>query len=158
MDQLFLDKIIDEDIILIEKWLQKDYIKKWYDPINDWIDEIKNRNGKYSFITHFIVKHNSDKIGFCQYYDCFIAQELWYKIDKQNYTYSIDYLIGEENYLNKGYGKEIIRQLIEKVKMGNGKEIIVQPDMENIQSNKILLANGFEYKDKKKYFYRKLSE
>jgi hypothetical protein len=42
--------------------------------------------------------------------------------------------------------------------MENGKEIIVQPDMENIQSNKILLANGFEYKDKEKYFYRKLSE
>ena len=71
-------------------------------------------------------------------------------------TYSIDYLIGEENYLNKGYEKEIIRQLIEKVKTEGGKEIIVQPDMENVRSNKIILANGFEYNENKKYYYKEL--
>ena len=154
MEQISLEKITEEDIFLIEQWLQKECIKKWYDPIDEWINELKNRNGEYSFIKHFIVKYNSTKIGFCQYYDCFDAQELWYKIDKQKYTYSIDYLIGEENYLNKGYGKEIIRQLIEKIKIKDGKEIIVQPDMENERSNKILLANGFEYN--KKYYCKKI--
>ena len=109
---------------MIQHWLHKDYIKKWYNPIADWIHEIKNRNGEYNFIKHFIVKSNSVKIGFCQYYDCFIAKELWYKIDKQNHTFSIDYLIGDESYLNKGYGKEIIRQLINKIKIEDGKEII----------------------------------
>jgi len=156
MEQISLEKIIDEDIILIEQWLQKKYIKKWYDPIDEWISEIKNRNEEYSFIKHFIVKINSIKIGFCQYYDCFDARESWYKIDKQKYTYSVDYLIGEENYLNKGYGKEILRQLVEKVKAEGGKEIIVQPDMENVRSNKILLANGFEYLEKKEYYYKKI--
>ena len=134
MEQINILKIKDEDIILIEQWLKKEYIRKWYDPIDEWINEIKNRNGEYNFIKHFIVKTNTIKVGFCQYYDCFDAQELWYKIKKQKYTYSIDYLIGEENYLNKGYGKEII----------------VQPDMENVKSNKILLANCFEYNENKK--------
>jgi RimJ/RimL family protein N-acetyltransferase len=156
MEQISLAKIIDDDIILIEQWLQKEYIKKWYDPIDEWINEIKNRNGKYDFIRHFMVEINSTKIGFCQYYDCFDAQESWYKINKQKYTYSIDYLIGEENYLHKGYGKEIIQQLIEKVKTEGGKEIIVQPDMENTASNKILLATGFEYLKNKEYYYKKI--
>ena len=156
MEQISLEKIMEEDVILIEQWLQKEYIKKWYDPIDEWINELKNKNREYSFIKHFIVKFNSVKIGFCQYYDCFDAQELWYKINKQKYTYSIDYLIGEENYLNKGYGKEIIRQLIEKVKTEGGKEIIVQPDIGNVRSNKILLANGFEYLEKKEYFFKKI--
>jgi RimJ/RimL family protein N-acetyltransferase len=154
--QISLVKIIDEDIILIEQWLQKEYIKKWYDPIDEWINEIKNRNGEYSFIKHFIVKIDSLRIGFCQYYDCFDAQESWYKISKQKHTYSIDYLIGEENYLHKGYGKEIIRQLIEKVKTEGGKEIIVQPDTENVKSHKVLLANGFDYVEKNEYYYKRL--
>jgi len=149
-----LEPITDEDIALIEQWLQKDYIKKWYDPISDWINELRNRTGEFNFIKHFIVKNTSVKIGFCQYYDCFMAQELWYKAGKQNYTYSIDYLIGDENYLNKGYGKEIVRQLIDKIKMENGKEIIAQPDVENVKSNKVLLANGFTYKETEKYFYK----
>ena len=156
MEQLNLVKITDEDIILVEQWLQKEYIKKWYDPIDEWINEMQNRNGEYGFIRHFIVKVNSLKVGFCQYYDCFNAQESWYKINKQKYTYSIDYLIGEENYLNKGYGKEIIRQLIEKVKTEGGKEIIVQPEMENVRSKKALLTNGFEYSERKKYYWKKL--
>ena len=156
MEQVNLERILEEDVILIEQWLQKEYVKKWYDPTNEWINEIKNRDVEYSFIKHFIVKINSIKVGFCQYYDCFDAKELWYRTNKQNYTYSIDYLIGEEKYLNKGYGKEIVRQLIEKVKTEGGKEIIVQPDIENVRSNKILLANGFEYLKDKEYYYKKI--
>jgi RimJ/RimL family protein N-acetyltransferase len=156
MDEIILENLTEEDINIIREWLQKDYIKKWYDPKSEWISEIKNENGEYNFIKHFIVKCNSQKIGFCQYYDCFEAQEEWYRIDKSNNIYSIDYFIGEEKYLNKGYGKEIILKLIEKIKMENGKEIIVQPDIENIQSNKILLANGFEYIEDKKYLYKKI--
>jgi len=155
-DNIILERLTEEAVVLVEQWLQKDYIKKWYDPIDEWIYEIRNRDGEYRFIKHFIVKCNSQKIGFCQYYDCFTAQEDWYKVDKNNQTYSIDYFIGEEDYLNKGYGKEIVRQLIEKVIMENGKEIIVQPDIENIKSNKVLLANGFVYKENEKYFYKKL--
>ncbi|MDR1760806.1 MAG: hypothetical protein LBR60_09845, partial [Fibrobacter sp.] len=87
MNPIILEKVTEEDIALIEQWLHKVYIKKWYDPINEWLDEIKNRNGEYNFIKHFIVKHNSVKIGFCQYYDCFAAKEEWYEIDKPNQTY-----------------------------------------------------------------------
>ena len=154
MDMLILEQFTDDDIILMEKWINKEYVKKWYGNLSEWIYEIKERNGKYNFIKHFIVKHTNIKIGFCQYYDCFDAKEDWYKIDKQNNTYSIDYLIGEENYLNKGYGKEIIKQLIGKIKKINGKEIVVKPELENISSIKILLGNGFIYDKEKEYYYK----
>jgi RimJ/RimL family protein N-acetyltransferase len=157
MDKIIFEYITDEDIILIKKWLQKDYIRKWYDPINDWIYEIVNRNGEFNFIKHFIVKIGFEKIGFCQYYDCFLAQEDWYKVNEKGITYSIDYLIGEENYLNKGFGKKIVKELVKKIKMENAMEIIVQPDLENIQSGKILIANGFVYDNNRKYYYKKLS-
>jgi RimJ/RimL family protein N-acetyltransferase len=154
MENIVLEPFLDKDIEIMEKWFQKEYLIKWYGDISEWIFELKNRNGKYNFIKHFMVKNKDNKIGFCQYYDCYNAQEEWYKIDLQNNTYSIDYLIGEEEYLNKGIGKEIIKQLIEKIKMENGKEIIVQPELENEKSCKALMGNGFLYNEEKKYFYK----
>ena len=81
MDFIELYNFTDEDIILFEQWINKDYIKKWYGELNDWIYEVNNRNGEFNFIKHFIVKYNYQKIGFCQYYDCYYAQEEWYKIN-----------------------------------------------------------------------------
>jgi RimJ/RimL family protein N-acetyltransferase len=152
-DKIIMEQIKDEDIALIKQWMQKEYIKKWYSPINDWIYEIEKRDEEYKFIKHFIVKINSTKIGFCQYYDCYFAKEEWYNIDKPNKTYSIDYLIGNETFLNKGYGKKIVEELVKELKIKNGKEIIVNPEIENIPSQKVLTANGFVYKEIEKYFY-----
>jgi len=156
MDFIELHNFTDEDIKLFEQWINKDYIKKWYGNLNDWIYEVNNRNGEFNFIKHFIVKSNDQKVGFCQYYDCYHAQEEWYKINNQKEKYSIDYLIGEEEYLNKGYGKIIIKKLIEKIKTEGGKEIIVQPELENKASNGVLLANGFIYDENNEYYYLKI--
>jgi hypothetical protein len=54
----------------------------------------------------------------------------------------IVYLIGNENYLGKGLRKQIIKQLIEKIKIVNGKEIIVQPDIGNKPSQGVLTIAG----------------
>ena len=156
MENIELVNFSDEDIKIFKQWINKDYIKKWYGNLDDWIDEVTNRNGEFNFIKHFIVKNNGQKIGFCQYYDCYDAQEAWYKINKAKEIYSIDYLIGEEEYLNKGYGKIIIKKLIEKIKTEGGREIIVQPELENKASNGILIANGFLYNKEKEYYYLRI--
>jgi hypothetical protein len=57
------------DINLVQSWLSQDYVEKWFgDPI-EWLEEIKDRNNKYSFIHHFIMEESNKPIGFCQYYD-----------------------------------------------------------------------------------------
>ena len=48
-------------------------------------------------------------------------------------------LIGEEEYLNRGIGKMIIRKL-------EGREIAADPSEENTASIKVLLSNGFKKK------------
>jgi CTP:molybdopterin cytidylyltransferase MocA/predicted acetyltransferase len=155
-NKIVLHAFIAEDITILKRWFDRDHIKKWFKDADDWIYEVENRHGKYNFIKHFIVKNKNTKIGFCQYYDCYRAREDWYNIEKPDDTYSIDYLIGEEQYLGKGFGREIIRLLVEKIKIENGKEIIVQPELENKISQKALLANGFLYDKKRGYFYKKL--
>ena len=56
-------------------------------------------------------------VGFCQYYDCYDANdmEIWYEVVKRGNTFSIDYLVGNESYLGKGYGKAIVKLLTETV-------------------------------------------
>ncbi len=72
-----------------------------------------------------------------------------------NKIYSIDYLIGEENFLRRGYGKEIVRILTNKIiRDKNPEAIIVQPEQENVASCKALLANGYIYDLDNNYYIR----
>ena len=71
-DKLKLRLLDDSDISLVECWLNKEHIKKWYDippvcTVDDWLSEIKNRNNGFGFITHFIALLEEIPIGFCQY-------------------------------------------------------------------------------------------
>lgn len=121
----------------------------------------RNKESKWylSWIRHFIVMDENTPIGFCQYYDCFYANDMedWYDVAQKNNTFSIDYLIGNEEYLGKGYGKAIVGLLTETIKeKEQAKQIIVQPDKENIPSNKALLANGYIFDENKNYYYKLL--
>lgn len=150
----------DEDIPILTKWLNKEYIKKWYKNPEDWLTEIRGRHQDYVWIHHFIVMNNDLPIGFCQYYDCYDAKNLedWYVVNKPNDTFSIDYLIGNEDYLKKGYGKAIVNFLTEKIREEeNGNKIIVQPEKKNLCSNNVLIANGYIF-DSKNNYYCKLLE
>ncbi len=166
--EIVLKPIQEEDILLFNKWLNKEYIYKWLCPNGEkqkeaWLDEVKNRNGKFDFIKHFIVYHTDRKIGYCLYADCFFLKDLeeeghdfeslYGDILEKNYTYEIGYLIGEEEYLNKGISKIVIRKLEEKIVETGGREMSADPSEENIFSIKALLSNGF--KKKKDCDYRK---
>ena len=167
-DDIVLKPLREEDIPLFDKWLHKEYIYKWLCPDGEiqreaWLDEVNNRDGKYDFMSHFIVYCNDREIGYCLYADCFFLkdleeeghdfEDLYGEVSEKNHTYEIGYLIGEEDYLGKGIGKIIIRKLEEKIIELGGREISADPDEENTLSVKVLLSNGF--KKKKDGDYRK---
>ena len=114
---------------------------------------MRQRNGEFSFLRHYMLLEDEVLFGFCQYYDCFYAQEEWYSVEMAGQIYSIDYLIGEEAYLRKGYGKAIVKALVNKIKAESPEaKIIVQPEEENLPSCKALLASGFIFDDEKRYY------
>ena len=155
-NEIVIKSIQEEDIPLFDKWLDKEYIKKWFGEKENWLNEINERNGQYSFLKHFIVYYNDRKIGYCLYADCFFLksleeeghdfQEMYGDVAEQNHTYEIGYLIGEEEFLNRGIGKRIIQILEDKITEIGGKEIAADPAEENIISIKTLLSNGFKKK------------
>ncbi len=155
MSLLKIRPLNDDDIKLIEIWLKKDYVKKWFTHPEDWLNEIKERNGKFKFIKHFIALYDDIPIGFCQYYSCIDAKEDWYKDTSMSGTYSVDYMIGEEDYLGKGLGKFMIGLLIKEIfSLIDSKIILVQPEEDNKASCKILLSNGFVFDEKNKFYFK----
>lgn len=157
MSGILLKPVEDQDVELLNHWLHKDYILKWYKDADEWLHEINNRNGEFKFVNHFIAVYDSRPIGFCQYYDCFDAKEDWYDVTESGVLYSIDYLIGDEECLGRGLGKEIIKALeTEMSSLTAAKKIIVQPEKENIPSNRVLLSCGYAFDEGLGYYFKDL--
>jgi len=145
---LRLRNFSDEDIILFKNWVYLPHILKWYHEPLEWIDEVENRHHTDKWLHHYIAEYDTLPIGFCQYYEYSEGGELWHGNIEVKGTYSIDYLIGELNYLKRGFGKEMIKELIGKVKgHDNAKRVIVQPEAENAASCNLLLSSGFRFDD-----------
>jgi RimJ/RimL family protein N-acetyltransferase len=156
-EHIILRPIRDDDINIMKEWLYKDYIHKWYKEPEEWLLEIQKRNGEYSFIHHYIVLSNNIHIGFCQFYSCADVYEEEYKSFPREGTYSIDYLIGDKEYLGKGIGRLIVKKLIEKIHAIPGARlIVVQPELENAASCNTLRANDFVFNEEKQVFYKSI--
>lgn len=143
----------DDDILLLRKWLYEKHVSKWYEHPLDWIEEVEKRESNFSWIHHYIVEYNDVAIGFCQHYEYCNSGEEWHGDIEIDGTYSIDYLIGESEYLKRGFGKVIINELLNIVgSISNAKRIIVQPDSENTASCNTLLSSGFNFDESNKLY------
>ena len=148
-NELILRPFFDKDMLLMEKWLYEPHVAKWYKHPDHWLKELHERRSAFAFLSHFIVEFDGKAIGFCQYYDCFHSQQhevwndVWKVSEKQAEVFSIDYLIGEPEYLRRGLGTRIVAELVSKLRAIGAKKCIVSPEPEDIASNRVLEANGF---------------
>lgn len=147
--KLTLRPLFDGDIALMERWLYLPHVAKWYKHPEHWLNELRERRGEFFFLTHFIAEYEGSPIGFCQYYDCFYAQQhevwsdKWRVGDGQGEIFSMDYLVGEPEYLRQGFGKEMIAQMLHLLQKVGARTIVVEPERDNIASNRALESNGF---------------
>ncbi|WP_099205412.1 GNAT family N-acetyltransferase [Scatolibacter rhodanostii] len=157
---LMLRMLENEDIEIVEKWLNQEYISKWFGDASDWLHEIYERNITYKYLRHFIAQDGDKPIGFCQYYNYNDLPIEHREIPQPTETYGIDYLLGDENLLGKGIGKQLVHLISQKLLEENAKaiRIIADPTIEdgniNIVSIKTLEANGFRL-DKESRLYIK---
>lgn len=141
---VLLRQVINSDMPVIEKWLNKEHIKQWYGEPREWIDEINNISGEYDWQNHYIVEYENCPFGFCQYYDCSKTPKGFEWDNEPLGTFGIDYLIGEEAFLKKGLGSVLIQNLIKLiVQREDPIQIIADPVKDNIKSIKLLEKNGF---------------
>nr|WP_319571010.1 GNAT family N-acetyltransferase [uncultured Draconibacterium sp.] len=131
-----------EDLSTLKIWLEQDYISRFWGNIQEWIDEI-TENLDADWVKCFIVEHNDKPIGFLQYYETDNAPPGDWSSESVG-TVGIDYLIGNRNYIGKGYGSKIVQLLVELIKSKNEYDyIIADPVKENLASIKTLENNDF---------------
>lgn len=147
---LVLRRFENEDVAILEKWLKKEHVAKWFGDAADWLYEIEHRKDEYNFIQHFIVEAKGSPIGFCQYYDWNKAYEEE-GVRERAGTYGIDYMIGDERFLGKGLGNVLVQLICDKVTKEQPDAImlmadpIIEDDRVNKLSIKVLEKNGFRY-------------
>lgn len=157
MDGILLRKLEEKDIELFKKWVYREHVAKWYKEPEEWLLEIAKRDTEYCWIQHLIVEKDGVPIGFCQYYDYAYGEETWHGTMNVDNTYSIDYLIGETDYLGCGLGKSIVKHLVEEIReKTDAAKIIVQPEPGNKASRNTLLSAGFLYDKENDVFFKEL--
>lgn len=151
-----LRKMEQTDLPVFKKWLYTPHVAMWYHNPLDWIKEVEEQDGESCWIHHFIVEHEGQPVGFCQYYACKDSDELWEGYTALGGSYSIDYMIGEPDFLRKGLGKLIVAELTDRIAHhSDAKRIVVQPEPENKASCVLLLSCDFVL-DTEKEIYVKL--
>lgn len=157
---LDLRLIRDNDLPLIEYWLKKEHVKRWYEipqmdvTIDDWMEEIQGRNEEFQWITYLIVTWQEQAIGLCQYYKCEDSAEEDFGAIPLKGSYGIDYLIGEEDFIGKGLGKGMITLLVNRIfSFSDARRVTADIDKDNKASEKALLSCGFELLDAKNSRY-----
>ena len=136
----------DADMVILQAWLRAPHVAPWFSDPESWLHEVRERDGAYRFIRHFIACVDQQPVGFCQYYCCGDAGEPEYAAFPPDTTYSIDYLIGDAACLDRGYAKAMLAELIARiVRETPAERIVVQPDDDNQASRALLKSVGFTY-------------
>lgn len=160
---LELRPLNDNDVSLVESWLNRQHVKRWYEipllgvTINDWMHEIEERGREFKWLTHLILMSQGRPIGLCQYYKCEDSDEDFGNLPIAG-TYGIDYLIGEEPYIGKGMGKGMIALLVDRIfSFPDALRVTADIDKDNKASEKALSTCGFTLFDaeRSRYVYRR---
>lgn len=155
-----LRNVQDNDIKLLKDWLQQDYVAEWFGNAEDWLLEIKERDGEYSFIQHFIVEYDQMPIGFVQYYDYNEIPLVDGEIQQPSGTYGIDYMLGKRELLGQGIGKILVKFICDKVLEDHpgATRLVADPTIEEIRKNiasiKVLEYNDFHFDESSKLYIR----
>ncbi|MGC2310037.1 MAG: GNAT family N-acetyltransferase [Candidatus Babeliaceae bacterium] len=120
-----------KDLPLLFQWMHIPHVSKWWQSPTDWPTfQTKYRTQLDNpYRSSYMVYLNQIPIGYIQYYQANKFPE-WHNQAKD--TYGIDILIGEMNYIGKGYGTLIIKQFI-KMLCANPeiRKIIADPALDN---------------------------
>lgn len=132
---------------LIQLWMEKQHIRKWWDPELSW-EEIQKKilaRISSSSVHQYLAYSNSVPIGFIQFEHLERSAEL-------------DLYIADCNYLHKGYGKKMIQSFLRILQNHGIYQVLVDPHQDNIRAINFYKSIGFhQQKDKSNNSFVQLS-
>lgn len=145
-------KFNKEDLLLWGKWIEKPHVKKvWFIEGYETADYINEKIKGNGYDYHFIIYLDNIPVGYIQCSDLYAyktkcSEPKGLFTNEEKGTFCIDLFIGEETYLNKGYGTEIVKAFSKKVFNEFGaKKILIDPATSNKRAIRCYEKAGFKF-------------
>ncbi len=136
-----------DDLVLVERWLGQPHVARWYlagSSLEAELGDIRLSVSGAQPVHMFVVLHDDEPVGWCQWYVCEIDPAWASEMGAQPGDVGVDYAIGDAARVGGGVGTELIAvlvRLVRSVRPGCG--IVADPDAENQASRRVLEKNGF---------------
>lgn len=134
---------------LIHYWFNKPHVQAFYS-LRSWsLKEVTEKLTPYlkneKCVQSFVIYNKEHPIGYIQSYP--IEKHPWQEQDLSDdiikSAAGIDLFIGEEEYLGKGFGSEIINCFLDKLIWPNYHYCLVDPNIQNKSSIRLFQKCGF---------------
>jgi aminoglycoside 6'-N-acetyltransferase len=141
---------------LFLKWLETPHVKRWWDQDVIWsLDLIEEKYGSYvngyklvdsepKSVKAYIVYFSETPMGYVQLYDVYDFPRAQPLVGLPKPLAGIDLFIGEEDYLGKGIGPQVIQSFLKKILDKGYQHVFVDPDAANITAIKAYEKAGFK--------------
>ncbi len=147
---------------LLLKWLQTPHVKAWWDQDVKWTPAlIKEKYGSYlkgfkrldlpkqcieKPLHAFVIGVDGQEVGYIQYYNAYdFPREQGYEIeDLPKSLASLDFFIGEEDYLGKSLGSKSLKQFLKDHIDSRYEACFVDPDTANVRAIRVYEKAGFK--------------
>src|SRR4051812_39775272 len=103
-------KFTKEHLPLYFKWCEKEPVKeKWFREGYAKPDKIYDKLEENGGVYPYIIKIDGKEVGYIQSYDV-VAGNVWKEFENEpEDVVGFDLFIGEEDYVGKGYGTEMVK-------------------------------------------------
>ena len=141
----------EKDISLWKAWSEVPHVKEvWFIEGYETTDYIYQKIKGNGYDHPFIIYIDDKPIGYIQCCDLYAYRTLCPKpkglfTQEEPGTFCVDLFIAESDYLNKGYGTEIVRLFTQKIIQDFGsKKILIDPASSNQRAIRCYEKAGFE--------------
>jgi RimJ/RimL family protein N-acetyltransferase len=133
--EIIFKKFTKSYLPLYYKWAEKEHVKdEWFREGYKPVDDILNKLDSNSDAFPFIIQIDDKSVGFIQYYYALRS------------VVGFDIFIGEEDFLEKGYGTKIVHKFTEMLfALAGVNKIIVDPFVTNKKAQACYKKAGFTF-------------
>ncbi|MDF2690595.1 MAG: family N-acetyltransferase [Gammaproteobacteria bacterium] len=135
----------ESDIDLLYRWLSQPHVAEiWYESLSYQETRAKYLAClTYDWIFLFIVYYRNQPIGYIHYYYAEKVGHGWWPDAKPGEA-GLDLFIGEQDYLDKGYGTALLKEFIKKISADpKVHTLFVDVELNNLRAQRCYEKAGF---------------